>query len=63
MFKCNTCEYYGNEISAGLVNHCFNENLTEEEHEQYRNKGIGECPYFEKSDGNEDYIQSDLSDE
>ena len=46
MFKCCLCKYYGTEIDAGLVNCCFNEDLTEEEHDKYRNKGEGECPYF-----------------
>ena len=33
-------------IDAGLVNHCFSGELTAEEHDRYRNKGIGECLYF-----------------
>ncbi|ACL77459.1 hypothetical protein [Ruminiclostridium cellulolyticum] len=53
MFKCNKCKFYGDERSAGLINHCFNEDLTEEEHDKYRNKGEGNCPcYIEDNDVN-----------
>jgi len=50
MYKCNTCERLYDEPSAGLINHCGCEELTEEEHDKYRNRGEGNCPYF-KCDG------------
>lgn len=46
MFKCHNCAWCGDDRSAGFINHCFNEELTEAEHDKYRNKGIGECPHF-----------------
>lgn len=48
MYKCNECQWLYDEPSAGLINHCDNEELTEEEHDKYRNKGEGDCPFFKK---------------
>lgn len=46
MFKCKNCQWCYTEYSAGLVDACGNEELTEEEHDKYRNKGEGECHEF-----------------
>lgn len=46
MYKCDKCAWIYDEPSAGLINHCGNEELTEEEHDNYKNKGVGDCPYF-----------------
>lgn len=46
MYKCNSCTWLYDEPGAGLINACGCEELTEEEHDQYRNHGEGDCPYW-----------------
>lgn len=46
MDKCNVCAWLYDESSAGLINCCGNEELTEEEHEKHRNQGQDNCPGY-----------------
>ena len=46
MDKCKNCAWLYDEPAAGLIDHCGNENLTEEERDKHRNRKEGECPGF-----------------
>jgi hypothetical protein len=46
MRRCNECQYYGDEPRAGLINHCFNEEISDEEHDRVRNNGGDNCEGF-----------------
>lgn len=46
-WKCRLCKWLYDERSAGLIDCCGNEELTEEEHDRYRNRREDGCPYFE----------------
>jgi len=46
MRRCEECLYYGDESGAGFINHCFNEQISEEEHDRVRNNGGDNCQCF-----------------
>lgn len=46
MFKCKMCKWLYDEPGAGIINYCGNDEITEEEHDRYRNKREDGCPYF-----------------
>lgn len=52
MNRCDECLFYGDEPNAGLINHCFNEDISEQEHDRVRNHGGNNCEGFKKNPDN-----------
>lgn len=51
--KCDfDCEWMYDEPSAGLANYCNNENMTEEEHECYKDSRRNDCTYYKQREEN-----------
>lgn len=46
MYKCLTCVWCLDDLDAGRLNYCDNEEISDEEYEVYHNKQIEDCPYY-----------------